>query len=265
MRQTRSGKPSVHPTGIRKSDLKRQGITVEEAAIDAEVARLRQTPPSAGCSCCTYPSLEAFLTANAYDMAELRETITKELGMDRLITSLWEKEYPAGPARDALVAEERPRIERNFVRFTHIFFNTFQNPDFGTDPETVRLEDRSKAEGVSKRLAEGGDFAAIAREVSEDSNSAPQGGLIGCVPKTMFGDEIRKVLDDLPVGTVSKPVESVYGFHILRWDPLTDEDVLNIVKDVYATRRNMAITEESLGVAAVVRMETDSSPEDDGE
>ncbi|HKO22283.1 MAG TPA: peptidyl-prolyl cis-trans isomerase [Candidatus Eisenbacteria bacterium] len=82
---------------------------------------------------------------------------------------------------------------------------------------------RQKALAARKRLVAGEDFAAVAREMSEDATSATRGGELGeltrgAVPKE-FGDAIMS----LGVGEFSDPVETKFGYHIVQVESRTPE------------------------------------------
>ena len=79
----------------------------------------------------------------------------------------------------------------------------------------VKTEDEAKA--IIADLDKGGDFAAIAKEKSLDTGSAPNGGELGFFdPKQMvkpFGDAVIA----MKVGTYSKtPVQSQFGWHVIK-------------------------------------------------
>ena len=77
---------------------------------------------------------------------------------------------------------------------------------------------RSKAEADSTlaRLKAGEDFAAVAREVSLDKGTVPKGGDLDCNPRGAFVPEFDQVASELEVGKLSDPVQTQYGFHIIR-------------------------------------------------
>lgn len=77
---------------------------------------------------------------------------------------------------------------------------------------------RSKAEADSAlaRLRGGEDFAAVARAVSLDRGTVPNGGDLDCSPKGAFVPEFDQAASELEVGKLSDPVQTQYGFHILR-------------------------------------------------
>ena len=77
---------------------------------------------------------------------------------------------------------------------------------------------RSKAEADSTlaRLKAGEDFATVAKAVSLDRGTVPKGGDLECNPKGAFVPEFDQAASELEVGKLSDPVQTQYGFHILR-------------------------------------------------
>jgi foldase protein PrsA len=77
---------------------------------------------------------------------------------------------------------------------------------------------RSKAEADSTltRLKGGEDFATVAKAVSLDKGTVPNGGDLDCSPKGAFVPEFDQAASELEVGKLSDPVQTQYGFHILR-------------------------------------------------
>lgn len=217
--------------------LKTQQIVVTEKEIDAEVQKLRQTPPASGCSCCRYASLEDFMDTLAITMAELRAGVANDLGAARYLRQVWEREFPAGPVRDGFLERQRPRLEREYIHVSHSFWNTFQNPRFQDDPAGVRLEAKAKAMAAWKRLQAGEAFPELAQALSEDAVSRAVGGALGCIPADAFGKQFADAALALKPGQVGKPVESPWGWHIIRREQLTDADLLDLLKDDFTNRR----------------------------
>jgi len=211
--------------------LKAKAIEVTPAEIDAQVAQLHRTPPSSGCSCCRYASLEEFMDTLGIDMLELRRGIANDLGTQRYLEARWQKEYPPGAARDALLQTERPRLEKDYIKASHIFLNTFQNKRFEENPEAVRRETRERAESAWRRLQAGEAFATVVADVSEDAMSRPNGGLLGCIPREALGTQFAEALAGLTPGQYGRPVESPWGWHIIRREAMTDADLLGLLRD----------------------------------
>jgi len=86
----------------------------------------------------------------------------------------------------------------------------------GADP-TILAAAKAKLDSVVKQLAaKGADFAAIARQASDESTSAAQGGKIGWLTETQIQPEIREKLPKLTLGTLSEPIRLKDGWHILK-------------------------------------------------
>jgi peptidyl-prolyl cis-trans isomerase SurA len=82
------------------------------------------------------------------------------------------------------------------------------------DPETMA---RRRAQDLRHRIVEGGeDFAALARSHSGDPGSAPEGGDLGTVPKGTFVTAFEDAAWNLPVGEVSEPVQTQFGWHLIQ-------------------------------------------------
>lgn len=82
--------------------------------------------------------------------------------------------------------------------------------------EERSLEDAVAGIAVLKtRIEEGEDFAALAREHSEDPGSASAGGDLGPVGKGLFAPEFEAALWALEVGGISGPVQTDFGVHLI--------------------------------------------------
>ncbi|MCS7077893.1 MAG: peptidylprolyl isomerase [Bacteroidia bacterium] len=60
------------------------------------------------------------------------------------------------------------------------------------------------------------DFEKVARDTSDDTGSAVNGGDIGWTKRGELVPEYEAVAFTLPIGKVSEPVESMYGWHIIQ-------------------------------------------------
>jgi parvulin-like peptidyl-prolyl isomerase len=73
-----------------------------------------------------------------------------------------------------------------------------------------------KALEIRKELAAGGDFAAIARRDSDDGGSGVQGGDLGTFTRGRMVPSFEEAAFKLPIGQVSEPVKSMFGYHVIR-------------------------------------------------
>jgi parvulin-like peptidyl-prolyl isomerase len=98
-------------------------------------------------------------------------------------------------------------------------------PDPNAPTPTPTLEPRDDAQAlarvieVQKKLAAGEDFAALAAQYSDDPGSKTQGGDLGWFAR---GQGLVKEFEDaafsLPIGEVSEPVKTQFGYHLIRVD-----------------------------------------------
>lgn len=82
----------------------------------------------------------------------------------------------------------------------------------------ILVEDEATAKEVKQKLADGGDFAELAKEYSTDPGSAENGGSLGWIDnagRASFVPEFTEALGTLKAGEVSEPVKSDYGYHII--------------------------------------------------
>ncbi|MFN3712518.1 MAG: peptidylprolyl isomerase [Alcanivoracaceae bacterium] len=94
-------------------------------------------------------------------------------------------------------------------------------------PTTLRSDEEARRliGELSNRIAQGEDMARLAREFSDDPGSARSGGSLEWVtPGEMVG-EFDRLMQSSPVGQVSEPFRTEYGWHILRVDAIRTADM----------------------------------------
>jgi foldase protein PrsA len=86
----------------------------------------------------------------------------------------------------------------------------------GGDEEKVAAA-KKEIDEARERIVEGKEeFGEVAKEVSEDESSASRGGTYENVPKGRMVPEFEERMFDLPVGEVSEPFQTQFGWHILK-------------------------------------------------
>jgi peptidyl-prolyl cis-trans isomerase SurA len=83
------------------------------------------------------------------------------------------------------------------------------------NPKMTEAAAVEKLTELKKRVLAGQDFAALARENSDDG-SAKEGGDLGWASPGMFVPEFEKVMNSLAPNQVSDPLVSRYGVHIIQ-------------------------------------------------
>lgn len=75
---------------------------------------------------------------------------------------------------------------------------------------------KAKIEEIQQRLAKGENFAALAKEFSQDPGSASKGGDLGYAGQGVYDPAFEKALYDLKKDQVSAPVRSSFGWHLIK-------------------------------------------------
>lgn len=101
----------------------------------------------------------------------------------------------------------------------------------------ILVETEEEAQAVVERLEAGEDFADIAEELSLDTFSAAQGGDLGFVPKGRFVEPVDKAVFSLPIGQVSEPVQSDFGWHVIE---VLERDVRELSAADYSRAQSQA-------------------------
>jgi peptidyl-prolyl cis-trans isomerase SurA len=111
-------------------------------------------------------------------------------------------------------------------------------------PSAIRSSEETQqlAEELRNEIINGEDFAAVAREYSEDIGSAREGGDLGWTTPGQMVPEFQNIMDSTAVNTVSAPFESQFGWHILevlerRQEDMSDTVVKNRAGDLLHQRK----------------------------
>ncbi len=91
-------------------------------------------------------------------------------------------------------------------------------------------EAKEKINSIHKKLLDGSDFAEIAKEYTEDIGSKADGGSLGWSTPRQFVAEFENTMEATPVGNISEPFRSQFGWHILKVDDSRVEDMFDTVK-----------------------------------
>jgi peptidyl-prolyl cis-trans isomerase D len=94
---------------------------------------------------------------------------------------------------------------------SHVLIKLAPDADSGT-----RAQVRAKAEGLLQQLQRGADFAAVAREHSQDPGSAREGGNLGFFGREMMVKPFADAVFGMKDGELSGLVETEFGIHIIK-------------------------------------------------
>lgn len=74
----------------------------------------------------------------------------------------------------------------------------------------------AKAQDIRKKIMDGADFATLAKTESDDTGSAAKGGALGTFKHGQMVGAFDQAAFSLPVGEVSEPVKTQFGYHIIK-------------------------------------------------
>lgn len=167
-----------------------QNLEISEEEIDKEVQELAEN----------YGGQDAMIEALAMynvDLDQVREDVAVNIKLEKLLDpriKITDEEVRAYFAanQEAYAVEEQ-------IKVSHILVGS-----------------KEEAQKITALLTEGEEFADLAKELSTDTASKDQGGDLGMVGRGEMVEEFEQAAFALQPGQISDPVESEYGFHIIK-------------------------------------------------
>ncbi|NEZ47680.1 peptidylprolyl isomerase [Clostridium niameyense] len=144
---------------------------------------------------------EETLKSTGFTKESLKENFKKQIIMDKVINEVTkdvkvtEKEAKDYYNQNQYMFTEKP----NKIRASHIL---------------VKTQDEAKK--VKQRIDGGEDFAKVAKEVSQDPGSKDKGGDLGLMNYSDLDPTFLRAAIALKEGSVSNPVQTQFGFHIIK-------------------------------------------------
>ncbi|WP_149088006.1 peptidylprolyl isomerase [Pseudomonas prosekii] len=182
---------------------RKRGVQISDASVRSQVEQTRQAIGGA----------EVFarrLQDAGFDEAGFTEYTRRELAAQQMFAELTKVPEPDEQQVRAFFAEHRAEMGRpEEIQARHILLKVAPGADSAT-VEAVRLrllESRAQ-------IAQGADFAAVARSVSED-DSASRGGDLGYFARGRMMAEFEAAAFALQPGEVSDPVRTAVGWHLI--------------------------------------------------
>lgn len=116
-------------------------------------------------------------------------------------------------------AEVRSYFDRNRDRFQRAATARFNVAVLSKAPTAAdTIASLQRADAVRAEIAGGADFAAVAQRESADAGSRDMGGDLGQFSRGQMTELFDEAVFSLPVGQLSEPVQTPFGFHIIQVD-----------------------------------------------
>lgn len=181
------------------------GIRIEKSAVDTQLSRFKQQ----------FPSEEAFkkaLSDRSLTVAMMESQIEKGFSIRKFIQERVVSRIEIGKNEPREFYDANPNLflQPEMVRASHILIKV----ESGSDA-VQKAEADKKIDAIQQQLKEGGDFAEIARRLSEGP-SRSKGGDLGFFRRGQMVPPFEQAAFDLEPGEISGKVETRFGYHILK-------------------------------------------------
>jgi peptidyl-prolyl cis-trans isomerase C len=190
---------------VLQQETKARNITIADSELDQRVSEMQSK----------FQKEEDFtkaLEARGMSIERLRS----DARVDMAITKMLDTEVAtAGPVTDAEVREFYDKNPEKFkqgeqVRASHILILADEKAD-----EATKKKARAQIDAILKRARAGEDFAALAKEHSQDG-SAQQGGDLNFFGRGSMVPPFEQAAFALKIGEISDVVTTQFGYHIIK-------------------------------------------------
>jgi peptidyl-prolyl cis-trans isomerase C len=187
-------------------EAKARKVAVPDADVEARVAEIKKQ----------FPSEDVFmqmLIERKMTLEQMKSDAREDMAIGKLIESEIAARLAVKPEQVQEFYDKNPdqfqQPER--VRASHILIAFPDNAD-----AAAKAQAKTKAETVLKDVKAGQDFAALAKQHSQDPGSAVNGGDLGFFQQGQMVGPFNDVAFTLKPGAVSDLVETQFGYHIIK-------------------------------------------------
>ena len=191
---------------LLQQEAKARKVAVPDAEIEARIGEIKKQ----------FPSEDVFmqtLIERKMTLDQMRADTRDDMAVGKLIETEIADKVVVKPEQVQDFYDKNPEQfkQPERVRASHILISVPQNAD-----AAAKTEARNKAEQVLKDVKAGKDFAALAKQHSQDPGSAVQGGDLGFFGQGQMVGPFNDAAFNLPAGATSDLVETQFGYHIIK-------------------------------------------------
>src|SRR5687767_1734464 len=186
-------------------EAKARKVVVADADVDARIAEVKKQ----------FPSEDLFIQTlidRKMTLDQIKADARRDMSIARLIEAEIAPRVAVKPGQVEEFYKSNPEqfAQPEQVRASHILIRTEENADAAT-----KAQAKAKAQQILKDVKAGKDFAALARQHSQDG-SAVNGGDLGFFPQGQMVGPFNDAAFSLKPGATSDLVETQFGYHIIR-------------------------------------------------
>ena len=181
-------------------------VAVPDADVEERIGQITAQFPSEAV-------FEQMLKERNVSVDQMRADARQDMAIAKMLTEEVDAKITVAPEQvnDFYAKNPDQFKEPERVRASHILIAFPQEAD-----AAAKAEARKKAEQVLGEVKAGGDFAALAKQHSQDPGSAVNGGDLGFFEQGQMVGPFNDAAFSLPPGTTSDLVETNFGYHIIR-------------------------------------------------
>lgn len=181
-------------------------LVVADAELDSRVENIRKQ----------FPSEEAFtqtLEQRNITLDALRADAKESMQIDKMLDAELASRIAVSAAQVTDFYEKNPTEfqQRERVRASHILIRFPENAD-----AAAKEQARTRAAEVLAEVNTGKDFSGLAKQHSQDTGSAQNGGDLGFFERGQMVGPFDEVAFSLPAAQISDLVETTFGYHIIK-------------------------------------------------
>jgi len=157
-----------------------------------------------------------------------------------LYQHLLEAQTPSEADEKAWYDSHKNEFENAKARHILIRFAGSRVPLKPNQKDLSDAEALAKTKELRERIVKGEDFAAVAKAESDDTGSGAQGGDLGSFARGRMVPEFDQAAFQLPVGEVSQPIKTAFGYHLIQVQERASKDFAEMKPEIEKTLQTEA-------------------------
>lgn len=205
---------------IMELEVEKLNIEITDAEMDAELAEMQDYYGGE-------EEFNTFLTYVGYSLDDIKNNIETSIKYEKILE----------PYIEITEKEMKEYFETNKALF---------NQTEQVKARHILVETKEQADEVKSKLNNGEDFAELAKEYSKDGSSE-KGGDLGYFGRGEMVSPFEEAAFSMEVNEISEPVESQWGFHIIKVEDY--KEAKEAVYEDYVEEVRNAIFQEKMNDA----------------